>query len=130
METFFRGLFVLVCTFWLSLEEAGRFGLFATIIGLLSFGLGYERHIDIQRQVAGRSLTAIRRRMFDTLRFFRLHYMLVLPIAMLAAVVGGVTPWSVAQVFLVIVGEHLANQAYLAVLLDRRAYPLLLGALV
>lgn len=85
LETLSRGLFVLVCTYRLPLEEAGRFGLLATVIGLLSFVLGFERQIDMQRQIAGRSSSAIRRRMADTLRFFRAHYLLVLPISMLAA---------------------------------------------
>lgn len=128
LETLSRGLFVLVCTYRLPLEEAGRFGLLATVIGLLSFGLGFERQIDMQRQIAGRSSSAIRRRMADTLRFFRAHYLLVLPISMLAATLAGVSAWPLTLATVVVIGEHLSNQAYQAVLLNQRAFPLLVAA--
>lgn len=128
LETLSRGLFVLVCTYRLPLEEAGRFGLLATVIGLLSFGLGFERQIDMQRQIGGRSQSAMRLRMADTLRFFAAHYLLVLPITMLAAMLAGVPAWQVGLATVVVIGEHLSNQAYQAVLLNSRAYPLLLAA--
>lgn len=128
LETLSRGLFVLVCTYRLPLEEAGRFGLLATVIGLLSFGLGFERQIDMQRQIAGRSPSAVRRRMADTLRFFRAHYLLVLPISMMAANWAGVSAWPLALAAIVVVGEHLSNQAYQAVLLNPRAITLLVAS--
>lgn len=127
-DTLSRGLFFLICTYRLPLEEAGRFGLLATVIGLLTFGLGYERHIDMQRQVAGRSSSAIRRRMADTLRFFRAHYLIVLPIAMLSASLVGVSGWPLGLATIVVIGEHFSIQAYLAVLLNPRAFPLLMVA--
>lgn len=128
LETFARGLFVLVCTYGLSLEEAGRFGLLATLIGLLSFVLGYERQIDMQRQVAGRSSSVICQRMADTLRFFGAHYLLVLPLLVLGGTLWGSSPWLVALTIVVVVGEHFMNESYKAVLLDRRTFPLLLMA--
>jgi hypothetical protein len=127
LETFSRGLFVLVCTYRLPLEEAGRFGLLATIIGLLSFGLGFERQIDVQRQIAGRSSSAIRRRLGDTLRFFRTHYLLVLPLSMLVATLAGVPAWTLGLATIVVIGEHICNQGYQAVLLSSRAFPLLVA---
>jgi hypothetical protein len=120
-------LFVLVCTYHLPLEEAGRFGLLATVIGLLSFGLGFERQIDMQRQIAGRSPSAVRQSMADTLRFYRAHYLVVLPTAMLAATLAGVSAWPLGLATVVVIGEHLSNQAYQAVLLNRRAFPLLVA---
>lgn len=128
LDTVTRGLFVLICTYRLPLEEAGRFGLLATVIGLLSFVLGYERQIDMQRQIAGRSPSAIRLRMVDTLRFFRAHYLVVLPITMLATTCAGVSAWTLTLATIVVVGEHLANQAYQAVLLNPRAFPLLVAS--
>lgn len=127
LETLSRGLFVLVCTYRLPLEEAGRFGLLATIIGLLSFGLGFERQIDVQRQIAGRSPSAIRQRLGDTLRFFRAHYLLVLPLSMLVATLAGVSAWTLCLATMVVIGEHLSNQGYQAVLLNPRAFPLLVA---
>jgi hypothetical protein len=128
LDTVTRGLFVLICTYRLPLEEAGRFGLLATVIGLLSFVLGYERQIDMQRQIAGRSPSAIRQRMVDTLRFFRAHYLVVLPITMLAATWAGVSAWTLTLATIVVIGEHLSNQAYQAVLLNPRAFPLLVAS--
>jgi hypothetical protein len=53
VETAARGLFMLVCIYALPLEEAGRFGLIATAVGLLAFALGFERQIDVLRRVTG-----------------------------------------------------------------------------
>ena len=129
IETFSRGVFVLLCTYALPLEEAGRFGLAATIISLLAFILGYERYIDLQRQVAGRSPFAIRCRLSDTLKFFAVHYAVVLPVVLvLLCVWGGWRAQQVGTAVVVIIGEHLSNLAYHAVLLDGRAFPLLLAA--
>lgn len=127
LETFSRGLFVLVCTYRLPLEEAGKFGLLATIIGLLSFGLGFERQIDVQRQIAGRSSSAIRRRLGDTLRYFRTHYLLVLPLSMFVATLAGVPAWTLGLATMAVIGEHISNQGYQAVLLSSRASPLLVA---
>ena len=128
LETFARGLFVLVCTYGLPLEEAGRFGLSATLIGLLSFVLGYERQIDMQRQVAGRSSSAICKRMGDTLRFFGTHYLVVLPLLVLGGVLWGSSPLVVTMTIVITMGEHFMNETYKAVLLDRRSFPLLVMA--
>lgn len=78
------------CTYALPLEDAGRFGLAATIIGLLAFVLGYERYIDLQRQIAGRSSLAIRCRLAETLKFYGVHYAVVLPAVALTLSVGWV----------------------------------------
>jgi O-antigen/teichoic acid export membrane protein len=128
LETLSRGLFVFVCIYQLPLEEAGKFGLLATVIGLLSFGLGFERYIDMQRQISGRSASAIRRRIADTLRFFSAHYLLVLPLSVLAATQAGFSAWPLILAALVAISEHLANQGYQAVLLNSRAFPLLMAA--
>jgi hypothetical protein len=127
LETFSRGLFVLVGTYLLPLEEAGRFGLLATIIGLLAFGLGFERQIDVQRQIAGLSSSAIRRRLGDTLSFFGAHYLLVLPLSMLVATLAGVPVWTLGLTAIVIIGEHISNQGYQAALLSPRAFALLVA---
>lgn len=128
LETLSRGLFVLICVYRLPLEEAGRFGFLATVISLLSFLLGYERQIDLQRQVAGRSSSAIRRRMSDAFLFFGTHYLLVLPILVLSGFLWGGAPSLVGLLALVVVGEHFLNESYKGVLLDRRTYPLLVMA--
>ena len=125
VETISRGLFVLLCTYRLPVVDAGQFGLAATLIGMLAFLLGYERQIDLQRQVAGRSVAAIRQRMSDTLRFFAAHYSWTLPL--MAILLWQGFGWSTNIVGLVIVisvAEHLSNQAYQAALVSGRNYPL------
>ena len=124
LDTLSRGLFVLICTFQLPLEEAGRFGLFVTGIGLLSLALAYERHIDMQRQVAGRSVFAVRKRIAGLLRFFFSHYIIVLPIAIAAAALSGFSFTTIGILLIIVIGEHLSLQAYLAALLTARAFSL------
>lgn len=124
-ETLARGLFVLLCTYRLPIVEAGQFGVAVTVIGLSAFFLGYERQIDVQRQVAGRSSWAVRQRIGDTLRFFGIHYAISLPALSLLLWLG--LGWSlevVPLVVLVTVAEHLSNQSYQAVLVNRSNYPL------
>lgn len=127
LDAIVRGVFILFCTFNLPLEEAGKFGLFVTCIGLLSFVLAYERHIDVQRQVAGRSSFAVRSRITDLVHFFLTHYLAVLPISLLAAVWIGVSEWMLALALIIVVGEHVSNQAYLASLVSRRAFFLMVA---
>lgn len=125
VETIARGLFVLFCTYQLPVVDAGQFGLAATLIGMLAFLFGYERQIDIQRQVAGRSVAVIHQRLNDTLRFFVAHYSWSLPL--IAILLWQGFGWSVSIIGLVIlisVAEHLSNQAYYAVLVSSRNYPL------
>ena len=127
LETLSRGFFVLACTYRLPLVDAGQFGLMATLVGLLAFLLGFERQIDVQRQVAGRSDAAIRRRFGDTLRFYGVQYLLVLPTAaLLLHLALGWDAATVAWVLVIIAAEHLSNQAYQAMLVDKRALPLMI----
>jgi hypothetical protein len=126
-ETVFRGLFVLICTYKLPLESAGRFGLYVALVSLCVFGLGFERYIDTQRQVAGLSPSAVRQRMADTLKFFFTQYcggLLLLGLSVLLLDI----PVRTAGLFMAaVVGEHISTQAYLAVLIAPRTYPLLLA---
>jgi hypothetical protein len=129
LETLSRGLFVLACTYGLPLTQAGRFGLTATVIGLLAFAANYERQIDVQRQVAGATPLAIYRRFGETLHFFAHQYVLVLPLGALAFWLT--SDWGgywLAALLLIVVAEHLSNQAYQATLIDDRAFPLMVLA--
>ena len=125
------GVFVLVCTYRLPVVEAGRFGLAATLVGIAAFVLGYERHIELLRNAAGRSTTDVRWRLRDALRFFALHAAWVLPAfaALLAFALGWPAHW-VALLALIALSEHLSNQGYIAVLLDGSHYPLLAAVAV
>lgn len=124
-ETASRGLFMLVCVYALPLEEAGRFGLVATAVGLLAFALGFERQIDVQRRVAGLPLGAVRARFADTLRFFRVQYALLVPVLISAGWLAGIAPGDLALGLAILAGEHFSLQAYQAVLVSPRALPLM-----
>jgi len=129
-ETLFRGLFFLICIYKLPLESAGRFGLYVTFVSLCVFVLGFERYIDTQRQVAGLSPSAVRRRMADSLKFFLVQYCAALLLMGFAVLLLGFPVSAVMLFMAVVVGEHISTQAYLAVLIAPRIYPLLLAAAV
>lgn len=125
LETIGRGIFVLFCTYRLPVVDAGQFGLAVTLIGMVAFLLGYERQIDVQRDVAGRPFAAIRQRMSDTLRFFATQYAWLLPLtAIVYWLAFGWSAGTIGLVILISVAEHLSNQSYQAVLLSGRNFPL------
>jgi O-antigen/teichoic acid export membrane protein len=125
VETAARGLFMLVCIYALPLEEAGRFGLIATAVGLLAFALGFERQIDVLRRVTGLPIGAVRGRFADTLRFFGVQYAVLVPVLLLAGWWAGVSPAHLALGLVILAGEHFSLQAYQAVLVSPRALPLM-----
>lgn len=131
LEVLSRGIFILFCTYSLPIVDAGKFGLLSTVAGLAAFLLGFERVIDVQRRVAGNASSVIHQRLRDTLHFFGVQYALALPV--MALLLGLVTGWPLqllALFILIIVGEHLSNQAYQITLVDRHAYSFLLAVVV
>jgi O-antigen/teichoic acid export membrane protein len=126
VETAARGFFMLVCIYALPLEEAGRFGLIATAVGLLAFALGFERQIDILRRVTGLPVGAVRGRFADTLRFFGVQYALLVPVLIVTGWWAGVSPEHLALGLVILAGEHFSLQAYQAVLVSPRALPLMI----
>lgn len=121
VEAVSRGLFVLVSTYCLPVEEAGRFGLTATLVALCTFLLGYERQVDLLRRVAGCSSQTVRLHFDDTLKFFAVHSAWALPSCV--AVVALLLDLSIAMSLafaVVTLSELVANQSYQAALLDRR----------
>jgi len=126
-ETASRGLFVLACVYGLPIEEAGRYGLFATAVGLIAFAIGFERQIDVQRRVAGLSTRVVKARFADTLRFFAAQYALLLPALALAAWAAGWPAAALALGLVIVAGEHFSLQAYQAVLVSPSALPLMVA---
>ena len=118
-DTVVRGLFALFVIYSLPLDEAGEFGVWLTFIGFISFILGYERYIDLQREVAGRSTRAILKRFNDTLRFFGKQYLIFFSIAVLISFFLDIKIWHILLLLVIVSGEHLSNQAYIAVIIDR-----------
>lgn len=116
-----RSLFVLLALFSLPARETGQFGLLLTLIGFFAFGVGYERHPDLQRNLARLDPAHADQLVFSTLRLYAAHYLVAIPV-LTALLVGWVDlpPSLAAAVVVIAVGEHMANEAYrLAVVLPR-----------
>lgn len=122
-----RAGFVLAATYGLHIEQAGQFGLIVTLVGLFAFAFNFERHIDIQRRTAGEHHTVFDRAVTSALSFFAFNWALMVPIFILAVMLLTHVGWGlVGLAVVVVVAEHLANQAYQYALISHRYYPLLL----
>ncbi|MFN0183115.1 MAG: hypothetical protein ACKVQR_04770 [Aquabacterium sp.] len=125
-ETVCRGLFILVATYRLPVVDAGQFGLIATLVGIGAFLVGFERQVDLLRCVSGSPAAEVRQRLSETFRFHAVNAWAVLPwAALLGSQAFGWSATTLALALLILVGEYAGNQAYQAVLVDRRHYPLM-----
>lgn len=122
-----RAGFVLAVTYALPISQAGQFGLLTTLVGLFAFGFNFERHIDIQRRSAGQPYEVFDRYVSSALGFFAFNWMLMVPLFIGAIVLlAHVSPELIAFAVVIVIGEHLSNQAYFFALISPRYYPLLL----
>jgi O-antigen/teichoic acid export membrane protein len=122
-----RAAFILTATYGLQIAQAGRFGLIATLVGLFAFAFNFERHIDIQRRSAGEDHGVFDRYVVQALKFFAFNWAIMVPLFVLA-----IALWTHASLLIiglavvVVLGEHLSNQAYQYALINHRYYPMLL----
>lgn len=122
-----RAGFILAATYALPISQAGQFGLLTTLVGLFAFGFNFERHIDIQRRTAGQPYEVFDRYVSSALGFFAFNWVLMVPLFIGAIVLlAQVSPELIAFVVVIVIGEHLSNQAYFFALISPRYYPLLL----
>jgi O-antigen/teichoic acid export membrane protein len=122
-----RASFVLVATYGLKIEQAGQFGLIVTLVGLFAFAFNFERHIDIQRRTAGEPFDVFDRFVTSALGFFAFNWVLMVPLFVTAVLVlVDVAPTLLLLSVVVVIGEHLSNQAYQYALISPRYHPLLL----
>lgn len=125
-----RAGFVLAATYALPIAQAGQFGLIVTLVGLFAFAFNFERHIDIQRRTAGQPGEIFDRFVTSALGFFAFNWALMTPLFLIAVVaLTHVSPPLLLMAVVVVVGEHLSNQAYQYALISPRYYPLLLVVL-
>ncbi|MES2236480.1 MAG: polysaccharide biosynthesis C-terminal domain-containing protein [Pseudomonadota bacterium] len=124
-----RAFFVLIVLYSLSARLSGQFGLALTLIGFFSFFSGYERYIDLQRVLVGKTASEGDVLIRSVLRFFGLNYLLWLPVlAVLLHWWVQLTPLAVALWLLIALGEHFANEAYrMALVTHRHRHVLLVG---
>lgn len=121
-----RAGFILTATYGLPIAQAGRFGLIATLVGLFAFAFNFERHIDIQRRSAGEPHTVFDRFVVQALKFFAFNWALMVPLFLLAVALWTQPGWTILMLgVVVVVGEHLSNQAYQYALINHRYYPML-----
>ena len=122
-----RAAFILTATYGLEISQAGRFGLIATLVGLFAFAFNFERHIDIQRRSAGEDHGVFDRYVVQALKFFAFNWAIMVPLFVLAIALWTHASWLVIGLAVVVVlGEHLSNQAYQYALINHRYYPMLL----
>lgn len=127
IEVFTRAGLVVGVTYSLALEDAGRFGITVTLIGLFAFAFNWERHIDIQRRTVDLGNAALDRAVFDAIPFWIFNQLLMLPV--FAALVMIMAKLTLAQLLLALVivsGEHIANQTYQIALVARRYWAFVL----
>lgn len=121
-----RAAFILTATYGLEISQAGRFGLIATLVGLFAFAFNFERHIDIQRRSAGEDHGVFDRYVVQALKFFAFNWAIMVPLFVLAVALWTHASWLVIGLAVVVVlGEHLSNQAYQYALINHRYYPML-----
>ncbi|NJC41297.1 O-antigen/teichoic acid export membrane protein [Brevundimonas alba] len=122
-----RAGFVLAATYGLPIAQAGQFGLFVTLVTLFAFAFNFERHIDIQRRTAGEPHPVFDRAVTSALGFFAFNWLLMIPVFLVSAALLTHASWDLLGLaVLIVVGEHLSNQAYQYALISPRYYPLLL----
>jgi O-antigen/teichoic acid export membrane protein len=125
IDVFARAGFILTATYGLHIAEAGRFGLIATLVGLFAFAFNFERHIDIQRRSAGEPHPVFDRHVTQALKFFAFNWAMMVPLFVAAvALWTGVDRVILLLAVIVVVGEHISNQAYQYALINSRYYPM------
>ncbi|WP_420479200.1 lipopolysaccharide biosynthesis protein [Brevundimonas sp. FT23028] len=122
-----RAGFILSATYALPIDQAGQFGLLTTLVALFAFGFNFERHIDIQRRTAGQPYEVFDRYVSSAMGFFAFNWALMTPLFIGAALLlAHIRPEMALFAAVIVIGEHISNQAYYFALVSRRYYPLLL----
>lgn len=126
MDVGARAGLVLTATYGLRVDQAGQFGLIATLVGLFAFAFNFERQIDIQRRAAGEADAVMDRYVTQALKFFAFNWVIMIPLFVLAVLFWTHAPWPILLLaIVVVVGEHLSNQVYQYALINHRYAPML-----
>lgn len=121
-----RAGLVLTATYGLRVDQAGQFGLIATLVGLFAFAFNFERQIDIQRRAAGEADAVMDRHVTQAMKFFAFNWALMIPLFIAAVSFWAHAPWPILLLAtVVVVGEHLSNQVYQYALINHRYAPML-----
>lgn len=116
-----RAIFVLIVGYTLPLKEAGQFGLYMSVTTVFAFIVGWERYLDLQRNVVGECEVYFDKSLFDSISFYVFNHILVLPVYLLL-----IWLWTdfnymmLASSSLILIGEQLGNQVYQIALINSR----------
>lgn len=127
IEVFTRAAFVVGTTYSLRLDNAGQFGVVATLVGLFAFAFNWERQVDIQRRNAGLHPSIFDRAVAAALPFWGFNQLLMMPVFIgLCWAMASLTPLQLALAAVIVSCEHVANQTYTMALISPR-YTAFLG---
>lgn len=127
VEVFTRAAFVVGTTYSLRLENAGQFGIVATLVGLFAFAFNWERQVDIQRRHAGLRPSVFDSAVAAALPFWGFNQLAMLPVfVVLCWALASLTPYQLALAAVIVSAEHVANQTYHMALISPR-YTAFLG---
>lgn len=116
-----RSLFVLVVLYALPTAVSGQFGLILTVMGLFAFVCGYERYVDIQRNIVGKSEREAVARFVAAIRFYAMNYLIWFPIlSSLLFIWLDVSIFLLVLVVIIAIGEHLSNEFYRMAVVSNR----------
>jgi hypothetical protein len=125
-----RSLFLLIALYSLSPRASGQFGLGITFISLFAFFSGYERYLDLQRDLVGRPPREVDVLIGSTLRFFALgHVLWLAPLVLLLHHWAHLDATAIALWAVIAIGEHLSSEAYRIALISVRHRGILLAGL-
>jgi O-antigen/teichoic acid export membrane protein len=121
IEVLSRALFTVGVTYLLAIDAAGQFGLANTLIGLFAFAFGWERHIDIQRRLAGHDGWTFDRAVRALPKFWAFNYLVMVPLLLGLTVLLARLDWRLSAVVAVIaICEQVANGVYNLSVIDDR----------
>ena len=126
-----RSLFVLLALFVLPAHEAGQFGLLLTFGGLFSFAVGFERYLDLQRQLGHLPPPEADQLLLSAMRLYGAHALVALPL--LATFLHGSAKLPAELVgagIAVAIGELLGNESYRVALTLPRYRAVMVGSLI
>lgn len=126
IEVMARALFVVGVTYTLPLEAAGQFGIVVTLVGLFSFLIGWERHVDIQRRLVGEPDAEFDRAVSHALHLYMVNGIVLVPVLLVAvwwwAHLDG---WLLLLTAIIVVADQLGNQIYQFALVSERFHKML-----